>query len=62
MNVSLAEVGAASVRFEYRLVRTDGTLLTEGMTRLACIDAQLTLRRLTPEIIEFLRQPELPSP
>jgi acyl-CoA thioester hydrolase len=59
VNVTLAEVGAASVRFEYRLVRTDGTLLTEGMTRLACIDAQLALRRLTPEIIEFLQQPEL---
>jgi acyl-CoA thioester hydrolase len=59
VQVSLVEVGAASVRFAYKLVRaTDGTLCTSGSTRLACIDSQLTLRRITPEIAEFLRQPE----
>jgi acyl-CoA thioester hydrolase len=62
VSCTLAEVGAASVRFDYRLVRAaDGALLTEGSTRLACIDAQLSLRRLTPEIVEFLRQPEQTS-
>jgi acyl-CoA thioester hydrolase len=60
VHVSLVEVGAASVRFAYRLLRaTDGTLCTEGSTRLACIDSQLALRRISPEIAEFLRQPEL---
>jgi acyl-CoA thioester hydrolase len=59
VHVSLVEVGAASVRFDYRLVRAvDGTLCTEGSTRLACIDAQLSLRRISPEVIEILRQPE----
>jgi acyl-CoA thioesterase FadM len=47
------------VRFEYRIVRAvDGVLCTEGSTRLACIDAQLALRRISTEIAEFLRQPE----
>jgi acyl-CoA thioester hydrolase len=59
VHVTLVEVGAASVRFEYRLVRAaDGTLCTEGSTRLACIDAQLALRRIAPEVVEILRQPE----
>ncbi|HEX4446430.1 MAG TPA: acyl-CoA thioesterase [Polyangiaceae bacterium] len=59
VGVSLVEVGAASVRYDYRLVRAvDGVLLTEGSTRLACIDAELTLRRISPEIVEVLRQPE----
>ena len=59
VHVSIAEIGAASVRFEYRIVRaTDGTVCTEGSTRLACIDAQLTLRRISPEITQFLHQPE----
>jgi acyl-CoA thioester hydrolase len=59
VHVSLVEVGAASVRYDYRLVRAaDGTLLTEGSTRLACIDAQMSLRRISPEVVEVLRQPE----
>ena len=59
VHVSLVEVGAASVRYDYRLLRAaDGTLLTEGSTRLACIDAQMSLRRISPEVVEVLRQPE----
>jgi acyl-CoA thioester hydrolase len=59
VHVSIAEIGAASVRFDYRIVRAvDGVLCTEGSTRLACIDAELTLRRITPEIADFLHQPE----
>ena len=59
IHVSLVEVGAASVRFGYRLVSpVDGRLFAEGSTRLACIDAQLTLQRISPEIVEILRQPE----
>jgi acyl-CoA thioester hydrolase len=59
VHVALAEIGAASVRFEYRLVRAaDGTVCTEGSTRLACIDGQMTLRRITPEVAAFLAQPE----
>jgi acyl-CoA thioester hydrolase len=59
VHVMLAEVGAASVRFGYRIVRaSDGTLCTEGTTRLACLDAQLALRRISPEVAAFLHQPE----
>ncbi|HEX3772289.1 MAG TPA: acyl-CoA thioesterase [Polyangiaceae bacterium] len=59
VHVAIAEIGAASVRFDYRTLRVaDGVLCTEGSTRLACIDAQLALRRISPEIAEFLRQPE----
>ncbi len=58
VHVSLAEVGAASVRFDYRLRAPDGRLYAEGSTRLACIDAQLTLQRISPEIVEILCQPE----
>jgi acyl-CoA thioester hydrolase len=62
VHVSLAEVGAASVRFDYRLVSpSDGRLYTEGSTRLACIDAKLTLQRISPEIVQLLCQPERPE-
>src|SRR5215469_12539876 len=53
VHVSLVEVGAASVRFDYKLIRAaDATLCTEGSTRLACIDSQLSLRRISPEIAD----------
>ena len=55
---SLSEVGAASVRFDYHLRAADGRLYAEGSTRLACIDAQLTLQRISPEMVHVLCQPE----
>ena len=60
VQTTLGEIGAASVRFDYRLVRAaDGMLCTEGSTRLACIDARHALRRITEEVVEILRRPEL---
>jgi acyl-CoA thioester hydrolase len=60
VHTRLVEIGAASVRFEYSLVRaSDGVLCTEGATRLACIDARHALHRMSDEIVEILRQPEL---
>jgi acyl-CoA thioester hydrolase len=60
VHTSLVEVGAASVRFNYSLVRAvDGVLCTEGSTRLACIDARHALQRISPEVVDILRQPEL---
>jgi acyl-CoA thioester hydrolase len=60
VHTSLAEIGAASVRFHYRLVRViDDVLCTEGSTRLACIDARHALQRIGPEVADILRQPEL---
>jgi acyl-CoA thioester hydrolase len=59
IEASLGEVRAASVRFDYRIVRAaDETLCTEGSTRLAYIDQTLTLRRLSPEMIEALSRTE----
>jgi len=62
IHTSLTEVGAASVRFSYSLVRAaDALLCTEGSTRLACIDARHALQRIAPEVVDILRQPELPG-
>jgi acyl-CoA thioester hydrolase len=59
IETTLAQVRAASVRFDYRIVRlADGTMCTEGSTRLAYIDHSLTLRRLSPEMIEALDRTE----
>jgi len=57
--VNLAEAGAASVRFEYRLVRASGGVLcAEGSTRLACVDDRGALRRITDEMVATLILPE----
>jgi acyl-CoA thioester hydrolase len=59
VETTLGEVRAASVRFDYRIVRAaDSTLCTEGSTRLAYIDHTLTLRRLSPEMVEALSRAE----
>jgi acyl-CoA thioester hydrolase len=51
--------GAASLRFDYRLVRVgDGLLLAEGSTLLACIDAQGAVRRVHGEMAEVLGRAE----
>ncbi len=58
VETSLGEIGAASVRFDYRLVRAgDQRLCAEGFTRLACID-QRGLRRITDEMAAVLARPE----
>jgi acyl-CoA thioester hydrolase len=55
----LAEVGAATLRFAYRIVRaSDGVLCVEGSTRLAHLGEGLVLRRLTPEMLEALGRAE----
>ncbi len=59
VEVRLGETGAASVRFDYRLVRaTDGLLCAEGSTRLACVDATQTLRRISPDMADVLSRAE----
>jgi acyl-CoA thioester hydrolase len=58
----LRELGAASVRFDYRMVRVaDRQLLAEGSTRLACVDDRVVLCRLTPEMVGVLTKPEQPT-
>jgi acyl-CoA thioester hydrolase len=55
----LVERRAASIRFDYRLVRAaDGVLLAEGSTRLACVDAEGTLKRMHGEMADVLARGE----
>ncbi len=62
VETTLAEVRAASVRFDYRIVRAaDRTLCAEGSTRLARVDDQHVLRRISPEMVaELMRSEKAP--
>jgi acyl-CoA thioester hydrolase len=58
VETTLSEVGTVSVRFDYRIVRaTDGTLCTEGTTKLACVDSR-GLHRISEEMAEVLKRSE----
>ena len=49
VETTLADLRAASFRFDYRLTRaSESTLLAEGHTLLACVDDQGALRRVRP--------------
>jgi acyl-CoA thioester hydrolase len=57
VEAKLSEAGAASVRFEYRIVRAaDSVLCAEGSTRLACVDDRGALRRISDEMVQSLMQ------
>jgi acyl-CoA thioester hydrolase len=59
VEVILGETRAASVRFDYRLLRaSDQLVCAEGSTRLACVDERQGLRRISPEVIDVLSRPE----
>jgi acyl-CoA thioester hydrolase len=59
VEATLAEMKAASVRFDYRILRaSDQLLCAEGSTRLACVDDRQGLRRISPEIADVLSRPE----
>jgi acyl-CoA thioester hydrolase len=62
VETTLDEVGAATLRFGYRIVRiADATLCADGMTRLACIDGKHSLKRLSEEMVQALSAPERES-
>ena len=62
IETSLTEVRAATVRFEYRVVRVpDGALLLEGWTLIAFVNDAGVPRRVTPEVREVLARGE-PAP
>jgi acyl-CoA thioester hydrolase len=55
VETTLGEQRAATVRFDYRLLRAgDGGLLAEGSTRLACVDDEGALKRLHGEMVDVL--------
>jgi acyl-CoA thioester hydrolase len=59
VEVALGEWRAASIRFDYRLLRVgDGVLLAEGSTRLACVDDKGALKRVHDEMADVLARGE----
>jgi len=59
VETTLAELRAATVRFDYRIIRAgDGTLCTEASTRLARIDEDHGLRRIGQDLTARLLCPE----
>jgi acyl-CoA thioester hydrolase len=57
VEVSLAELRAASLRFAYT-IRRSGAAITEGMTRHACVDDAGKLCRLDEAMFDVLRRGE----
>jgi acyl-CoA thioester hydrolase len=60
VETSLAELGRASARFGYRIVREDGVLAT-GFTVHACVDGQGRIQRLPEELVRCLSAGETPA-
>jgi acyl-CoA thioester hydrolase len=59
VEVGLGELRAASLRFDYRIVRPkDDRLCVEGSTRLACVDENHALKRISPEMADVFGRPE----
>ena len=59
VEVVLGEWRAASIRFDYRVLRVgDGVLLAEGSTRLACVDDKGALKRIHDEMADVLARGE----
>jgi acyl-CoA thioester hydrolase len=60
VETTLVEVRAATVRFDYRIVRvSDQKLCTEASTRLARVDADHALRRIDDDLVSELLRPEV---
>ena len=57
IETALGEQRAASVRFDYRILR-GADLLTTGSTRLACVNEAHAVRRIPEEVHEVLRSAE----
>lgn len=59
ITTTIEEVGGASTRFGYRIMRrADAMLIAEGYTLHACVDNQGKVKRLPPEVRQVLRQEE----
>lgn len=57
VETTLAQLRSHSLAYRYRLLRSN-TLLTEGVTRLACVDNTGRLQPFTPEMRSVLEAPE----
>jgi acyl-CoA thioester hydrolase len=59
VEVTLGARRAASLRFDYRLVRVgDGVVIGDGSTLLACVDGSGALRRMHDDMAEVLGRGE----
>lgn len=59
VDTALGLIRAASLRFDYRLVRVgDAALVAEGSTLLVCVNRAGSLTRMSPEVAEVLYRPE----
>ncbi len=56
----ISEVGRASARFDYRLLRGDEVLAT-GHTVHACVDLEGRIRRMPRELVDRLSAPPPPA-
>lgn len=52
----VAKVLRASLLFEYRAEKPDGTLVAEGFTRLGCVGKDMKPKRLPPEVHSILSE------
>jgi acyl-CoA thioester hydrolase len=57
LETRLAQLRSHSLRFEYRLLRGE-TLLAEGFTRLACVDASHALQRIPEAMLDVFSSAE----
>ena len=57
IETTLADLRTVSLKYTYR-VKRDGRVLTEGYTRLGCIDAEHKLLRIPEEMRAVLLAPE----
>jgi acyl-CoA thioester hydrolase len=55
VETSLVELGGASARFAYRLLREDRTLLASGSTLHDCLDGKGRVKRLPAELVSCLQ-------
>ncbi len=60
VEIALAELGRASARFDYRIVRGD-ELLATGHTVHACVGPDGRIRRIPPELVERIAAGEHPA-
>lgn len=58
VEIALGEARRATARFDYRIVRDDGTLLATGHTVHACVDPEGRVKRMPPELLERLASGE----
>ncbi len=61
VEIALSALGRASARFDYRIVRDDGTLLVTGHTVHACLGADGRIQRIPQHLMERLSAGEQPA-